>query len=72
MHKRRTSMTDEIANMLAFYKNVSDRQNAACRPDAVVEPKAATSVITSKKRRTAIAAFLRTRKHRRRDCFGAA
>jgi hypothetical protein len=71
MRKHRTP-TDGIAEMLAFYKDMSDRQKAASRDDPVLERHGKKAVAAGKQRQAPIGALLRTRKHRRRQCVGAA
>jgi hypothetical protein len=65
-------MTDDLAEMLAFYKDASDRQRAASREQPARERHARKTVAASKQRPAPIGALLQTRKHRRRQCAGAA
>jgi hypothetical protein len=73
MRKRRLSMTDSVAEMLAFYKAASDRQEAASREQPALKRHTRKTVAANKQRTAApIGAILGTRKHRRRPCAGAA
>jgi hypothetical protein len=71
MHKRRTPVTDYISEMLAFYKEASDRQKPT-RADPALQRQAPQSLVVSKHLSAPLGAALRTRKHRRRHCVGAA